>query len=69
MMSVSTREGLVLGGSIENASISPLDNFNRAAYGEDYDIEKILSKPGGALKVADELRQNLADATSKSFGE
>ena len=69
MMSVSTKKGLVLGGSIEDASIAPVAEFNLAAYGKDYDITKILSRPGGVLTAAQELRQSLVKATSKSFNE
>ena len=67
MFSVSTRAGLQLGGSIENTHVSPAEKFNRAAWGEDYDMKSILSKTGGELESAQELREALVEATKKSF--
>ncbi len=67
MFSVSTRAGLQLGGSIENTHVSPAENFNTAAWGEDYDLKSILSQAGGELESAQELREALVEATKKSF--
>jgi lipid-binding SYLF domain-containing protein len=67
MFSVSTREGLQLGGSIENTHVSPAEDFNIAAWGEDYDMKSILSQPGGELESAQELREVLVKATKTSF--
>jgi lipid-binding SYLF domain-containing protein len=67
MFSVSTRAGLQLGGSIENTHVSPAEEFNIAAWGEGYDMEAILSQPGGKLESASELREALIKATEKSF--
>jgi len=67
MFSVSTRAGLQLGGSIENTHVSPAEEFNKAAWGEDYDMEAILSQPGGKLESASKLREALVRATEKSF--
>jgi len=67
MFSISTRSGLQLGGSVENTQVSPAEDFNKAAWGEDYDIKSILSQPGGELESAQELREALVEATKKSF--
>ena len=67
MFSISTQEGLELGGGIENTHVSPAEDFNKAAYGETYDMGDILSKPGGNLEAANELREALIKATSNSF--
>jgi lipid-binding SYLF domain-containing protein len=67
MFSVSTRKGIELGGSIENTNISPAEEFNVAAWGEDYDMKSILSQPGGDLDAAQELREALIKATKTSF--
>jgi hypothetical protein len=56
-----------LGGSIENTHVSPTEDFNRAAWGEDYDMKDILSQPGGKLESAQELREALVKATKTSF--
>ena len=45
------------------------DEFNRAAYGDGYDIEKILSIPGGKLAAGNKLREMLRSATQNSFQE
>ncbi len=67
MFSVSTRAGLQLGGSIENTQVSPAEDFNRAAWGEGYDMKSILSQPGGKLESASTLREALIKATKTSF--
>ena len=67
MFSVSTREGLALGGSIEDTHVSPAEDFNRAAWGDDYDMKSILSQPGGNLASASKLREALVKATATSF--
>lgn len=67
MFSISTRAGLELGGSIENTHVSPAEEFNKAAWGEDYDMEAILSQPGGKLESAQPLREALVKATKESF--
>jgi len=67
MFSVSTREGLELGGSIENTHVSPAEDFNVAAWGDDYDMKSILSQPGGNLASASKLREALVKATATSF--
>jgi len=67
MFSISSRSGLQLGGSIEDTHVSPTEDFNRAAWGEDYDMKDILSQPGGKLESAQELREALVKATRKSF--
>ena len=67
MFSVSTRAGLELGSNIENTHVSPADDFNTAAWGEDYDMKSILSQPGGELESAQELREALVKATKTSF--
>jgi lipid-binding SYLF domain-containing protein len=67
MFSISSRSGLQLGGSIENTHVSPAEKFNRAAWGEDYDMKSILSQPGGKLESAQELREALVKATKTSF--
>ncbi len=67
MFSVSTRAGLQLGGSIENTHVSPAEDFNKAAWGEGYDMKSILSQPGGELESASKLREALVRATEKSF--
>ena len=67
MFSISTRAGLQLGGSIENTHVSPAEDFNKAAWGEGYDMKSILSQPGGKLESATRLREALVRATIKSF--
>jgi lipid-binding SYLF domain-containing protein len=67
MFSVSTRAGLQLGGSIENTHVTPAEEFNRAAWGKDYDMKSILSQAGGELESAQELREALVKATKASF--
>jgi len=67
MFSVSTRAGLELGGSIENTHGAPAEDFNRAAWGVDYDMQSILSQPGGKLESAKPLREALVKATKESF--
>ncbi len=67
MFSISTRAGLQLGGSIENTHVSAAEDFNKAAWGEGYDMESILSQPGGKLESASKLREALVRATEKSF--
>ncbi len=67
MFNVSTRAGLQLGGSIENTQVSPAEDFNRAAWGEGYDMKSILSQPGGKLESARTLREALVKATRTSF--
>ncbi len=67
MFSISTRAGLQLGGSVENTHVSPAEEFNRAAWGEDYDMKSILSQPGGKLESASTLREALVKATNTSF--
>ena len=69
MFSVSTRAGLQLGGSIEDTQVEPADDFNKAAWGDSYDIKEILSKPGGKLEAAKTLREALVAGTKKSFWE
>jgi lipid-binding SYLF domain-containing protein len=53
MVSVSSKAGLQIGGNIENTRVHPADKFNKAAYGENFDIKKILSQPGGKLEAAE----------------
>jgi len=67
MLSVSTRAGLQVGGAVGNTKIYPADEFNAAAYGDDFDIEKILSTPGGKLAAANMLRESLESATRNSY--
>ncbi len=67
MFSVSSTERLQLGGSIESTHVSPAEDFNRAAWGEDYDMKSILPQPGGKLESAQELREALVKATETSF--
>jgi len=67
MFSVSTREGLGLGGSIEDTHVSPAEDFNVAAWGDDYDMKSILSQPGGNLASASKLREALVKGTETSF--
>jgi lipid-binding SYLF domain-containing protein len=69
MISVSTKKGLQIGGNVANTRIHPADEFNMAAYGDDYDIKDILSKPGGQLEAAKTLREALVAGTKKSFWE
>ena len=69
MLSVSTKSGLQIGGEVENTKIAPADAFNRAAYGEGFDIVKTLSVPGGNLAAANKLRAALGSATTSSFDE
>jgi lipid-binding SYLF domain-containing protein len=69
MFSVSTKSGLQVGGSVANTRVHPADEFNKAAYGENFDIKKILSQPGGKLEAAEKLREGLIAATKKSFWE
>jgi lipid-binding SYLF domain-containing protein len=69
MFSISTQKGLMLGGSIDNTHVKAADDFNRAAWGDDYDMKEILSKPGGKLESATELREALAKATKTSYGD
>ena len=66
---LSGRAGLQLGGSIENTQVSPAEEFNNAAWGEDYDMNSILSQPGGKLESAQTLREVLIKATKSSFEE
>ncbi len=67
MFSISTRAGLQLGGSVENTHVSPAEDFNIVAWGEDYDMKSILSQPGGELEGAQKLREALVKATKTSF--
>ncbi len=67
LISVSTQKGLQFGGNVANTQIHPADELNKEAYGEDYDIKAILSRPGGQLKAAETLRESLIAATKASF--
>ena len=69
MISVSTKNGLQLGGNVANTRVHPADDFNKAAYGDDYNIKEVLSKPGGKLEAAQTLREALVAGTKKSFWE
>lgn len=69
MFSISTKSGLQIGGNVANTRVHPADKFNKAAYGENFDIKKILSQPGGKLEAAGKLREELVTATKTSFWE
>jgi lipid-binding SYLF domain-containing protein len=68
MISVSTKKGLQIGGNVADTR-HPADKFNKAAYGENFDIKQILAKPGGKLEAAKTLREALVAGTKKSFSE
>ena len=69
MISISTKKGLQIGGNVANTRVHPANEFNKAAYGADYDMKKILSKPGGQLEASNTLREGLVAATKASFWE
>jgi len=54
---------------VANTRVHPADEFNRAAYGENFDIKQFLAKCGGKLEASKTLRETLVAATKASFWE
>ena len=68
-MVVTTTKGAFLGTNLSNVKMSEMKEVNQQAYGANHDINDILSKPGGKLQAAAELRANLKDAVIKSWAQ
>lgn len=68
-LTFNTSEGLSLGGGIADIELALDDDFNTAAYGADFDMAEIMSKPGGQLEVAEALRATLEQAVEASWYE
>ena len=66
---VTTAKGAFLGTGLADMKMSEMMKLNQAAYGADYDMNAILSRPGGKFKQADELRAHLKEAVVKSWAE
>ena len=66
---VTTAKGAFLGTGLADMKMSEIKELNQEAYGKDYDMNAILSKPGGNFKQADELRAHLKEAVIKSWAQ
>ncbi len=69
ILTVATSEGLAAGSGIANMDVSPVDNLNTKAYGSGFNINDVLSKPGGQLQTAGSLRDALAKATDSAWND
>lgn len=68
-LTVSTSEGLSLGGGIADIELALDDELNAAAYGQDFDMKAIMSEAGGQLDAAATLRATLKQAVESSWNE
>ena len=66
---VTTAKGAFLGTGLADLKMSEMKELNQKAYGKNYDMGTIMSKPGGKFKQADELRAHLKEAVIKSWAE
>ena len=69
VLTVTTAKGAFLGGGLADMKMSEMKKLNQAAYGTNYDMNTILSKPGGKFKQANELRSHLKEAVIKSWAQ
>jgi lipid-binding SYLF domain-containing protein len=69
VLTVTTAKGAYLGGGLADTKMSDLKKLNQAAYGAGYDMDAILSKPGGKLQEAAQLRAHLKEAVIKSWAQ
>ncbi len=69
VITVTTAKGAFLGTGLADMKMSELKELNQEAYGKNYDMNSILSKPGGKFKQADELRSHLKEAVIKSWAQ
>jgi lipid-binding SYLF domain-containing protein len=67
ILTVATSEGLAAGTGISNMNINPAEELNTKAYGSGFNMNDVLSKPGGQLKAAGPLRELLAQATNSAW--
>ena len=66
---VTTAKGAFLGTGLADMKMSEMKELNREAYGKNFDLNSVLSKPGGRFKPADELRAHLKAAVVSSWAE
>jgi lipid-binding SYLF domain-containing protein len=69
VLTVTTSKGAFLGGGLADMKMSEMKKLNQAAYGKNYDMNTILSKPGGKLKAAADLRTHLKEAVIESWAQ
>ncbi len=69
VLTVTTSKGAFLGGGLADMKMSEMKKLNQAAYGTGYNMNTILSKPGGKFKQANELRSHLKEAVIKSWAQ
>ncbi len=66
LLLASTNKGVYLGGAFEGLRISLDEHLNRMAYGNDFDLEKIIKTEGGAYPPADRIRAMLETAAHEA---
>lgn len=67
---VSTNKGVYFGGSFEGLRLSVDDRLNREAYGDDFDLDRIVSSTGGRYPPANRIRGMLEKAAYQAvWGE
>lgn len=69
VLTVTTSKGAFLGGGFADMKMSEIKKLNQVAYGKDYDMSVILSKPGGKFQQAADLRARLKEAVIKSWAQ
>ena len=69
VLTVTTSKGAFLGGGLADMKMSEMEKLNQAAYGKNFDMNTILSKPGGKFKAAADLRAHLKEAVIKSWAQ
>ena len=69
VLTVTTSKGAVLGGGLADMKMHDMKDLNQAVYGGSYDMNAILSRPGGKFKQADDLRAHLKEAVVKSWAQ
>ena len=67
ILSVALSEGVSLGSGIADLDISPVPELNTKAYGASFNMKAVLAKPGGQLKSAQPLREELAKVVKSAW--
>ena len=67
MLMVEISAGAYIGSGIASMEMASRVDLNSAAYGEDFKLTEILSRPGGNLAAAEQLRKLLGEITEKAW--
>jgi lipid-binding SYLF domain-containing protein len=69
ILTVTLSEGLAFGGGLADSSIALREELNAVAYGENFEWNGVLGKPGGGLAEAAGLRALLTEVVRESWSQ